>query len=90
METGVITSTLAGNGIRIGSTATATDKPGNPSIARAPLAAGLSDPVCTMFEVKVHFFGDAMAILYGSESAIRTESDGRKHTVKLSLDPAIV
>lgn len=39
---------------------------------------------CTMFEVKVHFFGDAMAILYGSESAIRTETDGRKHTVKLT------
>ncbi len=39
---------------------------------------------CTMFEVKVHFFGDAMAILYGSESATRTESDGRKHTVKLT------
>ena len=39
---------------------------------------------CTMFEVKVHFFGDAMAILYGSESAIRVETDGRKHTVKLT------
>jgi hypothetical protein len=39
---------------------------------------------CTMFEVKVHFFGDAMAILYGSESAIHTETDGRKHTVKLT------
>jgi hypothetical protein len=37
-----------------------------------------------MFEVKVHFFGDAMAILYGSESAIHTETDGRKHTVKLT------
>jgi hypothetical protein len=39
---------------------------------------------CTLFEVKVHFFGDAMAILYGSESAIHTETDGRKHTVKLT------
>jgi len=39
---------------------------------------------CTMFDVKVHFFGDAMAILYGSESAIHTETDGRKHTVKLT------
>jgi len=37
-----------------------------------------------MFEVKVHFFGDATAILYGSESAIHTEKDGRKHTVKLT------
>jgi hypothetical protein len=39
---------------------------------------------CAMFEVKVHFFGDAMAILYGTESAIHTEKDGRKHTVKLT------
>ena len=39
---------------------------------------------CTMFDVKVHFFGDAMAILYGSESAIHIEADGRKHTVKLT------
>jgi hypothetical protein len=39
---------------------------------------------CTMFEVKVHFFGEAMAILYGSESAIHIETDGRKHTVKLT------
>jgi hypothetical protein len=39
---------------------------------------------CTMFDVKVHFFGDAMAILYGSENAIRIETDGRKHTVKLT------
>ena len=34
--------------------------------------------------VKVHFFGDSMAILYGSESAVRTEADGRKHAVKLT------
>jgi hypothetical protein len=39
---------------------------------------------CTMFEVKVHFFGDAMAILYGSERAIHTENGGRKQTVKLT------
>ncbi len=38
---------------------------------------------CTV-EVKVHFFGDSMAILYGSESAVHTEADGRKHTVKLT------
>lgn len=42
------------------------------------------EEACTMYEVKVHYFGDAMAVLYGSESAIRTESDGRKHTVKLT------
>ena len=39
---------------------------------------------CTMYEVKVHFFGDSMAILYGSESAVHTEADGRKHRVKLT------
>ncbi len=42
------------------------------------------EEACTMYEVTVHFFGDAMAILYGSESAVRTEADGRKHTVKLT------
>jgi hypothetical protein len=51
MGTGVITSTLAGNGIRIGSTTTATanDKPGNPSIALGPAGGGaqLSDPART-------------------------------------------
>jgi hypothetical protein len=39
---------------------------------------------CKMYEVTVHFFGDSMAILYGSESALHTEADGRKHTVKLT------
>jgi len=43
-----------------------------------------SDQACTMYEVKVHFYGDSMAVLYGSESAVRTEADGRKHTVKLT------
>ena len=43
-----------------------------------------SEGACTMYEVTVHFFGDSMAILYGSESAIHTEADGRKHTVKLT------
>jgi hypothetical protein len=41
-----------------------------------------------MYEVNVHFFaffGDSMAILYGSESAVHVEADGRKHTVKLTL-----
>jgi hypothetical protein len=39
---------------------------------------------CTMFDVKVHLFGETMALLYGSESAIHTETDGRKHTIKLT------
>jgi hypothetical protein len=42
------------------------------------------ESACTMYEVTVHFFGDSMAILYGSESALHTEADGRKHTVKLT------
>ncbi len=37
-----------------------------------------------MYEVKVHFFGDSMAILYGSESAVHTEADGRMHAVNLT------
>jgi Domain of unknown function (DUF4440) len=43
-----------------------------------------SEEACTLYTVKVHFFGDSMAILYGSESAIHTEADGRRHTVKLT------
>jgi hypothetical protein len=42
------------------------------------------EEACTLYEVTVHFFGDAMAILYGSESAVHVEADGRKHTVKLT------
>jgi hypothetical protein len=41
-----------------------------------------SEEACTLYEVKVHFFGDSMAILYGSESAIHIETDGRRHKVK--------
>lgn len=41
------------------------------------------EEACTLYEVKVHFFGDSMAILYGSESAIHIEADGRRHKVKL-------
>jgi Domain of unknown function (DUF4440) len=43
-----------------------------------------SKEACEMYEVTVHFFGDAMAILYGSESAIQVETDGRRHKVKLT------
>jgi len=48
------------------------------------LSAKPSEEACTLYEVTVHFFGDSTAILYGSESAIHTEADGRKHTVKLT------
>jgi hypothetical protein len=37
-----------------------------------------------MYEVKVHFFGDSMAILYGSARAVHTEADGRMHAVNLT------
>jgi hypothetical protein len=52
--------------------------------AVAHAQGGTLEEACTLYDVTVHFFGDAMAILYGSESAIRTEADGRKHTVKLT------
>ena len=43
-----------------------------------------TEEACLMYDVKVHFFGDSMAILYGSESAVHVEKDGRRHTVKLT------
>jgi Domain of unknown function (DUF4440) len=52
--------------------------------AIAPPASGKSEEACTLHEVTVHFFGDAMAILYGSESAVHIETDGRRHTVQLT------
>jgi len=39
---------------------------------------------CVMYGVKVHFFGENMAVLYGSESALRTEKDGKQHRRKLT------
>ena len=68
METGVITSTLAGNGIRIGSTttATATDKPGTPSIALGPAGGGaqLSDPARTRLRLSQPVVGVGIAREY--------------------------
>ena len=52
--------------------------------AVADAQSGAREEACTLYEVTVHFFGDAMAILYGSESAVHVEADGRKHTVKLT------
>ena len=49
-----------------------------------PTPVGKPEEACTLYEVKVHFFGDSMAILYGSESAIHVEADGRRHKVKLT------
>ena len=52
--------------------------------AVADAQSGVREEACTIYEVTVHFFGDAMAILYGSESAVHVEADGRKHMVKLT------
>jgi hypothetical protein len=38
---------------------------------------------CVMYDVKVHFFGDSTAILYGSESAL-TKKDGHDYRRKLT------
>jgi Domain of unknown function (DUF4440) len=46
-------------------------------------SSGPNEEACELYEVTVHFFGDAMAILYGSESAVHIETDGRRHKVKL-------
>jgi hypothetical protein len=46
--------------------------------------AGTSERECVMYDVRVHFFGENMAILYGSESAIRKEADGHEHKRKLT------
>ena len=42
------------------------------------------EEACEIYEVTVHFFGDAIAILYGSESAVHVEVGGRRHKVKLT------
>ena len=39
---------------------------------------------CEIYEVTVHFFGDVIAILYGSESAVHVEVGGRRNKVKLT------
>ncbi|MGA2023288.1 MAG: nuclear transport factor 2 family protein [Steroidobacteraceae bacterium] len=52
--------------------------------ASTEFSKGNTKEACEMYEVTVHFFGDAMAVLYGSESAVHVESDGRKHKVKLT------
>lgn len=47
-------------------------------------ASKTPEEACEIYEVTVHFFGDAIAILYGSESAIHVEVGGRRHKVKLT------
>jgi Lipocalin-like domain/Domain of unknown function (DUF4440) len=38
---------------------------------------------CALLEAKVHFFGEATALVYGSETSVRKGSDGRGHTRRL-------
>jgi hypothetical protein len=52
--------------------------------AIAPALKEKPQEACTLYEVKVHFFGDSTAILYGSESAIHIEVNGHRHKVKLT------
>ena len=52
--------------------------------AIAESASETPEEACEIYEVTVHFFGDAIAILYGSESAVHIEVGGRRHKVKLT------
>ena len=52
--------------------------------AIAPTPKDKPEEACTLYEVRVHFFGDSMAILYGSESAIHIEANGHRRKVKLT------
>ena len=38
---------------------------------------------CRLHDAKVHFFGENIAVVYGSESSIRKASDGRDYTRSL-------
>src|ERR1700740_2735707 len=42
------------------------------------------EEACEIYGVTVHFFGDDIAVLYGSESAVHVEAGGRRHKVKLT------
>ncbi len=48
------------------------------------VVAKSTEKECVMYDVTVHFFGDSMAILYGSESALRVPASGKPHRVKLT------
>jgi len=43
-----------------------------------------SERECVMYDVTVHYFGDKMAVLYGSESAITKAKDGHEYRRKLT------
>ena len=38
---------------------------------------------CRLHDAKVHFFGENIAVVYGSESSIRKASDGKEYTRSL-------
>jgi uncharacterized protein DUF4440 len=38
---------------------------------------------CRLGEVKVHYFGETVAVLYGSESRVEKGKDGKDHTLGL-------
>ncbi len=38
---------------------------------------------CRLGEVKVHYFGENLALLYGSESRVEKGKDGKDHTLSL-------
>jgi len=43
-----------------------------------------SEKECVMYDVTVHYFGDNMAVLYGSESALTKAKDGHEYRRKLT------
>jgi hypothetical protein len=43
-----------------------------------------SERECVMYKVTVHYFGDNMAVLYGSESALTKAKDGHEYRRKLT------
>jgi len=43
-----------------------------------------SERECVMYKVIVHYFGDNMAVLYGSESALTKAKDGHEYRRKLT------
>jgi hypothetical protein len=61
---------------------------GKPYSKQVAIAESKSQKVkaraCQTYEVKVHFFGENLAILYGSESAIWMNPDGTEYTRKLT------
>ncbi len=45
---------------------------------------GSREKSCVMYGVNVHYFGETMAVLYGSESAVTTDPAGKEVRLKLT------